>query len=412
MKKTLVYSIALAVSSMLVNAEKFPKLDEALPKKIDIRAQVPVFDMDKDSCYPEAGISRTGKKNAGLKTSGSQTGGCRNHNFENTSNTLHRYACKSHNGTEYCGHFYALYFEKDQIAAGPQAHRHDWEYVAIWTKGGDISHASYSAHGNLITSPKDRLPKLPGTNHVKFVYHQEGGLSHAMRFARDNETSAENVTGNWVTPTITSWYELKGDGVAKSRMRYLLNTHNYGKATIPLKDDNFQKNLNKFKPPGYPYFTSVDIEKSGYATNIGEGCETTYWFSEEKPNLAICGGDRVVWGMECSGDYCDNKRLICCKMSGVNPGPGSWEAGYWFSEEGTNLWYSYDSALVGVKCRGKYCDELKLILRSTPHNSAGDWTPKFSDERGYRYCRRGRYVSGLECTGSYCDSLSLYCRDK
>ncbi|WP_277914540.1 MULTISPECIES: NPP1 family protein [Vibrio] len=46
-------------------------------------------------------------------------------------------------------------------------------------------------------------------DHVKFVYHKDGGGTHAMRFAHGNE-SAENNYGYWVTPDIASWYQLKG----------------------------------------------------------------------------------------------------------------------------------------------------------------------------------------------------------
>lgn len=254
--------VSLAMISMLATAAEFPKLDEALPSNGAINDQHPVFDFDTDGCYPEAGISRSGEKNPGLSTSGSITSGCRNNGFLNTANTLHRYACIDSAGSIYCGHFYALYFEKDQVWDwwDPWGHRHDWEYVAVWTTNGHITHGSYSSHGDLVTSVANQL-QMQGNN-IKFVYHKDGLTTHAMRFAGTSDTVAENIYGYWVTPTITSWYELTGDGISNQQMRNYLNSYDYGTGTIPLKDSNFQTNLNAYKPAGYPTFTQQSIEAS------------------------------------------------------------------------------------------------------------------------------------------------------
>lgn len=126
--------IALLLFLMMASPAKaadFAKLDEGIPNA-SIGNIAPVFDFDTDSCLPSAGISRSGQQNPGLRTSGSITGQCRSANFLDTSNTLHRHACTLANGSRYCGHFYALYFEKDQVSAGLSAgHRHDWEHAAI-----------------------------------------------------------------------------------------------------------------------------------------------------------------------------------------------------------------------------------------------------------------------------------------
>src|SRR5262245_11938018 len=96
-------------------ANDFPRLDEALPLTIDISATYPVFDFDGDGCLPSAGVSRAGQQNGGLKPTGSITGGCRASHFLDLSNTLHRHACVTSGPDTYCGHFYALYFLKDQV---------------------------------------------------------------------------------------------------------------------------------------------------------------------------------------------------------------------------------------------------------------------------------------------------------
>jgi Necrosis inducing protein (NPP1) len=255
--------VMLLVSTLVTNAnaDNFAKLDQALPSEVDINANYPVFDFDGDGCLPSAGISRTGVQNGGLKTSGSITGGCRARYFLDTSNTLHRYACVKSDGDTYCGHFYALYFLKDQKAAGCCGHRHDWEHAAIWTTNGAVTHGGYSAHGHLYNAEANALPMQNG--HMKIVYHKDGAETHAMRFAKNGEV-AENPYKDdvFVTPAIISWYTLKGDGVTNEQMRNKLNSFNYGSATIPMKDSNFLANLNKYKPSSYPQFTKASVEES------------------------------------------------------------------------------------------------------------------------------------------------------
>ena len=254
---TLTVGLLISVLTLPTYASDFAKLDEALPSNGIINNLEPVFDFDGDGCLPSAGISRTGEKNAGLKTSGKITGDCRSGNFLLMSNTLHRYACKVSGGDQYCVHFYALYFEKDQLFDWfGGGHRHDWEHAAVWIKNGNVTHGSYSAHGDLFTKSASELPFENG--HLKIVYHKDGITTHAFRFAKSNEV-AENPYGSFVTPTIISWYELEGDGVTNQEMRNLLNSYDYGSATIPMKDSNFVRNINDYLPSGYPVFTASDI---------------------------------------------------------------------------------------------------------------------------------------------------------
>lgn len=247
----------LAGCSALALADDFASLDEALPAGIDIVSTHPVFDFDGDGCLPSAGVSRSGVQNGGLKPSGSMTGGCRSGSFLQTSNTLHRHACVTSAGNVYCGHFYALYFLKDQTTGLGGGHRHDWEHAAIWTTNGVVTHGGYSAHGKLYNAAISTLALQGG--HLKIVYHKDGALTHALRFASSTE-AAENPYGAFVTPTITSWTAMKGDGVSNATLRANLNAFDYGSASIPLKDGNFLGNLNTYRPAGYPAFTEASLD--------------------------------------------------------------------------------------------------------------------------------------------------------
>ncbi|SHF00327.1 NPP1 family protein [Vibrio gazogenes] len=257
------YGLTLSISLLLcstANADDFSKLDQALPASTDAYSIAPVFDFDTDGCLPSAGISRTGQQNGGLKPSGGLTSGCRDSNFLNLSNTYHRYACKINGSDQYCAHFYALYFLKDQILNGIQSgHRHDWENVVIWTKNGTVTHGSYSAHGNLTTRSVSELDT--NGKHIKFVYHKDGLLTHAFRFSKTGEV-AENPYGYFVTPDIVSWYTMYGDQVSNDTLRNQLNRYDYGSANVPVKDGSFLSNLNRGKPDSYPQFSAADVVRS------------------------------------------------------------------------------------------------------------------------------------------------------
>ena len=254
------FAFALSLCSLFssgARADNFNRLDEALPAGLNISVNYPVFDFDSDGCLPSAGISRDGLQNGGLAPSGSITGGCRASNFLQTANTLHRHACVSSGSDVYCGHFYALYFLKDQATALGGGHRHDWEHAAIWTKNGVVTHGGYSAHGKLYNAAIGSLSTQNG--HLKIVYHKDGVTTHAMRFASSGE-AAENAYGSFVSPAIISWMALKGDSLNNAQMRDKLNAFNYGSATIPLKDSNFLNNLNTYKPSEYPSFTAASLD--------------------------------------------------------------------------------------------------------------------------------------------------------
>ncbi|NES23353.1 MAG: sugar-binding protein [Symploca sp. SIO3E6] len=238
-----------------VKAHDFPKLNEAIPN-YRVAQLAPVFDFDRDGCLPGTGISRNGRRNGGLKPTGSITGKCRSSKFLDTSNTFHRSYCMSQNGSQYCGHFYALYFEKDQTMAGAvdsliSGHRHDWELAAVWTKDNVITHGSVSAHGKPILRKASDISFENG--HMKVVYHKHNVRTHVFRFASRNER-AENPYRRFVTPTIVSWYSIVGDGINNYEMRRRLNSFNYGDANLQIVDRNFVNKLNQFKPSEYPRF--------------------------------------------------------------------------------------------------------------------------------------------------------------
>ncbi|RLN49199.1 hypothetical protein BBJ28_00014776 [Nothophytophthora sp. Chile5] len=262
---------ALAGSAM---AGDFAKMDEALPSGIDLSSIYPLLDFTNDSCLPSAGISRNGTQNPGIAATDGITTDCRNADFNDLSNTYHRYACvdgpssvqmcgDSGNST-YCGHFFSIYTTKD-MDNSTTGHTNDWEKVIVWTEDGVATYGSYSYHATVGTAAASDIPQEDG--HLKFVYYKEEDAvnnlySHCFRFAEEDE-EAQNPNGEYFLPTVVSWYTMEGDNTTTAELQDDLNTYDYGKANFPQTDSIFLAKLNKFKPETFPNFTqnSVDISQ-------------------------------------------------------------------------------------------------------------------------------------------------------
>jgi hypothetical protein len=96
----------------------------------------------------------------------------------------------------------------------------------------------------------------------------------------------------------------------------------------------------------------------------------------------------------------------------------------WFSEESGALYqcspWSDNSAVMGIKCSGSYCDSMSLYCNSfpagfTPNGSGSNWgNPQFISEESpnnVSYCPAGSIVNGIYTTGSFSDNLAIQCRD-
>ncbi|WP_329280524.1 NPP1 family protein [Streptomyces sp. NBC_01451] len=196
---------------------------------------MPLFDYDSDSCFPAAAVDASGKLNGGLDNSGAVTGGCRTNHLGN-ANTYSRSLCK--NG--WCAYVYALYFEKDQTGPGTDAlgHRHDWESVVVFQKQGDErpSYLAASRHGDYSTHPINEVPM--NGNRVEIVYHKDGTLTHAFRFAKSGERPEAWGDGGWDAPALLT-VDLMDDPA-----RSALWSSKWGHANFPLTA-NFTDNINK-----------------------------------------------------------------------------------------------------------------------------------------------------------------------
>lgn len=155
------------------------------------------------------------------------------------------------------------------------------------------------------------------------------------------------------------------------------------------------------------------------------GYYVSAWFSEEGRGQEVCPMGYALKGIQCSGQFCDNKRLWCWPVRSFS---GGGDFKNFFSEEQysnyNTVWdnYHFDLGLVtGMRCSGRYCDNISLRKSSTSRilkTSSCQQSPFFSDEWeagrnvGNIYvCPGERVVGGVTCQGSFCDNISLYCCD-
>ncbi|MEE8057133.1 MAG: NPP1 family protein [Pseudomonadales bacterium] len=252
----------------VVQAEELPALDKAWGS-ILIANYTPVFDFGNNGCFPAAAISRSGQENPGLNNTGAINGNCHDAGFLDRSNTYHRWVRQYSENDEYAAHMYELYFEKDQALPGSGGHRHDVETVIIYFKNQQPTHVAVSAHGNYTRREWNDVNKIG--NQPKIFYKKDGsGNTHIFDFGSASE-SAENPYGAWVTPPIVSWYEVYGDGISNSTMRYRFNNADFGSASMKFKDSNFKDEVNRSDTlptdddDDYPPFTEDSVNASQWS---------------------------------------------------------------------------------------------------------------------------------------------------
>lgn len=133
----------------------------------------------------------------------------------------------------------------------------------------------------------------------------------------------------------------------------------------------------------------------------------------EETGSKFCPNGYAIRGITCSGKYCDNKTLTCCRyLNGQdNDVRGGWAPR--ISDEPPNNFYTNNGGwIAGIACRGNYCDNISLNFFYTGKlRNTGQcfFNLEFSEEKGYDQCPDNHFVSGLRCNGPYCDNIALYC---
>jgi hypothetical protein len=203
----------------------------------------PAYDYDGDGCYATAAISATGAINPGLSLGGDVNGNCHDIAQLNAANTYSREKCNNN----WCAVMYASYFEKDQVLPGPfpAGHTHDWEHVVVWINSNKVQYVSVSQHSGYQVAAASAV-RFSG-NHPKVVYHKDGILTHAFRFATTNDEPPENATGAWFLSRLVGW-----NGYPTG-LRDKLMAADFGDATIKITNGRFSSELAESMPSGIPF---------------------------------------------------------------------------------------------------------------------------------------------------------------
>lgn len=126
-----------------------------------------------------------------------------------------------------------------------------------------------------------------------------------------------------------------------------------------------------------------------------------------KDSKAICENS-VATGLKCKGRYCDNVSLGCSE--GLATQTNQWSPS--FSEEDKDGYVCPNGEFVqGLRCEGKFCDNVAVQCARTPEleTKSCEWRAGISEENGGTLeFGQGVYLKGLKCQGKYCDRLEPY----
>ena len=181
------------------------------------------------------------------------------------------------------------------------------------------------------------------------------------------------------------------------------------------------------EPPGTNESDSTGIEDAIENDNESDTDESkipqvsprwTEFFSEEGTASASCSNTEVLVGMGCRGAFCDEIQLHCLPLS-ENLTIISTQESPSFSEEQGGV--TADNQYIDtVRCSGRYCDNLQITWKtfSEENPKKGDScyeTAIFTDSANVTESQmsclytEGFTVSGISCSGRFCDNKSLRC---
>jgi hypothetical protein len=134
--------------------------------------------------------------------------------------------------------------------------------------------------------------------------------------------------------------------------------------------------------------------------------------SEETPP-ATCNPASFISGIRCAGRYCDNMKISCAVFRGAALGRASWTA--WVSEEQGLRECPQNHLIAGLACQGRYCDNVSLYCVEVTNMQAVNCssTREVSEEQGgdlsfsSDVAGQGVFARAMKCSGRYCDNKSF-----
>lgn len=144
-----------------------------------------------------------------------------------------------------------------------------------------------------------------------------------------------------------------------------------------------------------------------------EPCVFLARVSEEGEGKRQCPSGYGLRGLRCSGEYCDDKDLLCCPYLEGAPDPAAKAlSSRLMSEEFPNTLQS-KHFLGGLACTGLYCDNIMPFQFKSSrlvNTRQCEWSPWSSEQPdAWLDCAPGRLASGIRCRSDYCGEVALYC---
>ena len=152
------------------------------------------------------------------------------------------------------------------------------------------------------------------------------------------------------------------------------------------------------------------FQTRAFETQLMAGEWTPSTSEEAGENSPARCESRLVSGLKCSGRYCDDVSLQCGDQLPLET--KSWSP--YFSEESKEGYTCPNGEFIqGVRCHGKYCDSLSVQcardLNAESEPKGCYWKPDLSEENGGTLeFGQGTHLKGLRCRGKYCDGLQAY----
>lgn len=130
---------------------------------------------------------------------------------------------------------YAWYFPRDRVLSGGR--RHSWEHAIVWVEksaadDGEIASVTTTSRANEYSTFTPPDADMVDDSSIKLVYDSKGLLKHYLN----------------VTTEAGDFQDLVLWGDLTDAAQVALNTYDWGSATVPFNDDNFEDNLDAAFP--------------------------------------------------------------------------------------------------------------------------------------------------------------------
>ncbi|KAI0123844.1 necrosis inducing protein [Xylariales sp. AK1849] len=202
----------------------------------------PALDYGIDGCYNVAAIGPNGRLSQGLAITGNESPGadCHDENDLDNQNVYSRQRCN----LNWCVYMYDYYFEKYQAY-----HRSS----QVIPKTGNTSPCGFRT-----TRQTKEVNWLEGT-HQQVVYHKDGLLTHAFRFAEGCDLGRiQNDKGVYWRGKLVSYL-----GFPSGELRDKMMGHDWGQAHIAINDAAFKSHIVKSLPDGSDFDAGKDVGSPG-----------------------------------------------------------------------------------------------------------------------------------------------------